>query len=160
MYYELFQFLQVGIFMCCCLCVFYYVHTGILSVVQMAFTVTFMTVVSWSLSSISPLSTFMSWTLFAFHLGPLTTCAFWESNILLLCRPPIISYINLSMSSTLISGIPSSTGPSTGTTKNLHLAVLSLCLSLSVHTPKCLILDLLYVFRVTELLLWHVRLLL
>ena len=44
-----------------------------------------------------------------------------------------------------MSGIPSSTGLSPGTTKNLQLAILSLCLSLTVQMPNCSMFDSLYV---------------
>ena len=37
-------------------------------------------------------------------------------------------------------GIPGSAGPSPGTTKNLHLALLLLCLNFTVHVPNCSIL--------------------
>ena len=36
-----------------------------------------------------------------------------------------------------MSGIPSSDEPSPGTTKNLHLALLSLCLSFTVYITNC-----------------------
>ena len=76
-----------------------------------------------------------------------------ELNILFFCGSPITSHVILSMFSNSVSGIPSSTGPSPGTTKNLNLAVSSLCLNITVHTPNCSILDWLYVFSMTELFL-------
>ena len=47
------------------------------------------------------------------------------------CGSPIISHIIFNTSSNLKSGIPSSTGPSLGSTQNLCLVVLSVCLNIT-----------------------------
>ena len=60
-------------------------------------------------------------------------------------------FIIFCMFSSSNPGIPSSAGPSLVTTKNLHLAVLSLCLNHTVHAPNCLLSNWLYVFNMTAL---------
>ena len=84
----------------------------------------------------STLSALVCLVLFALQLGPLNAYTVWQSDILFLCVSPITSQIIMSMSSNLISGIPSSSGLLPGATKNLHLAVLSLYLNLTVHTSS------------------------
>ena len=51
-----------------------------------------------------------------------------------------------------MSVIPGRTGPST-TTKNLHLAILSFCVNLNIHTSNCLIFD--YMYVLVLLFLWN-----
>ena len=67
------------------------------------------------------------------------------SNYLSVVLLSIISQITLIMPSNSISGIPINTGPSPGTTKNLHLTQLSLCLIFTEHLLSCLMFDELYV---------------
>ena len=62
----------------------------------------------------------------------------------------------LSMISNSISGIPSSAGLSPGTTKNVQLTCLSLCLIFSLYMPSFSMFDRLYVFNPTVLFVWHV----
>ena len=64
---------------------------------------------------------------------------FCELNFLLSCGLSITPSVIFNILSSSMSGIPSSAGPSQDITKNLHLAVLSLCLNLTVHSPNCLI---------------------
>ena len=49
--------------------------------------------------------------------------------------------------------MPSNAGLFHGIAKNLHLAVLSLCLNRTAHTPNCQIFALLYMFSMTEVFL-------
>ena len=51
----------------------------------------------------------------------------------------------------LMSSVQSSARPSPGKTKNLHLALLFLCLNSTVHTLNCSTLNLLYALNTTEL---------
>ena len=44
---------------------------------------------------------------------------------------------------------PNSTGPLSGTTKNLHLITLSLCLNLTVQISNCSVFELLQAFKTT-----------
>ena len=90
-----------------------------------------------------------------FAAGAMDAPNFWELNPLPSCRYPITLHIVFSMSSNLTSGILSSAGPSPGTTKNLHLMILSLCLNLTLHTPNCSVPDCLYDFSMMELFLWQ-----
>ena len=57
-----------------------------------------------------------------------------ESSFLLSCGSPITSHVLLNILSSLLSGVPSSAGPSSGTTMNLHLVLLTLCLNFNVYT--------------------------
>ena len=59
----------------------------------------------------------------------------------------------LSMSSNLISGIPNRAYPFPGTTKNLHMGCLFLCLIYNLHIPKSEVLVLLYVLNIIPLFL-------
>ena len=49
----------------------------------------------------------------------------------------------LSISSTFMSQISNNAGLLPGTTKNLHLVTLSLCLTLTVQIPNCSMIELL-----------------
>ena len=60
------------------------------------------------------------------------------------------------MIGSLISSIPSSAAPSSGTIKNPHKTVLSLCLNFTGNIPSCSISDQLHVFNMIELFLWSV----
>ena len=83
----------------------------------------------------------------------------YESNFLLNCKSSTTSHVIFSMPSNSISGIPNGAGLSSGTTKNLHLAILFLCLNLTEQTPSS-VFELLYVFNTTALFLWQMKLLL
>ena len=72
--------------------------------------------------------------LLALQLEMLDTSIVCKLNFQLSCMLLITSQIIFSMFSSLMSGIPSSAGPSPDTIKNLHLAYLSMCLNLTVHT--------------------------
>ena len=89
--------------------------------------------------------------LFVLQLGILDASIVCELNFLLSCRSLITSPVILSMFSSSMSGIQRSSGTSLGTTKNLHLALLSLCLNFTVHTPNTSISDWPCVFNMTEL---------
>ena len=67
------------------------------------------------------------------------------------CQPSTTQYIIFNMPGRSMSDISNNAGLSTRTTKNLHVAIISLCLILTVHTPNCLILDSLYVFNTNRL---------
>ena len=77
-----------------------------------------------------------------------------ESNFLISCGLCFMTQVILSMFSNSISGIPSSAGSPPGTTKNLHLTHLSLCLIFTVHVPSCSMFNWLYVFKTMVLFLW------
>ena len=85
------------------------------------------------------------------QLGPLDACIVCESNFLPWCGSSISSHVIISMFNSSISGIPSSIGPSPGTTKKLHLAYISFCLNPTVHVPEHSILDWFYDFNMAEL---------
>ena len=93
-------------------------------------------------------------TFFVLLLGLLDVSTVCNLNFLLSCGSPIISYVILSIFSILISGISSNAGSSPDTMKNLHMTHLSLFYC--TH-PSCSTSDWLYVFKMTELLLWHVN---
>ena len=69
----------------------------------------------------------------ALQLGLLDASIVCKLNILLSCRLPITLLIIFSMFSTSMSWIPSSAGPSPGTTKNLHFTFY-LCVVISLYT--------------------------
>ena len=52
-----------------------------------------------------------------------------------------------------MSAIPNSAGLSPGTTRNLHLATLSLCFNFADHTPNCSMFELLYGFNMIAYLI-------
>ena len=62
-------------------------------------------------------------------------------------------HFTLNLPSNLTSGIPSSSGPPPGTTKNLHSFYLFLCLMVTQHTPYWRMHVLLHMFNMTLLLL-------
>ena len=65
--------------------------------------------------------------------------------LLLCCLYGINVYVNYL--STAVSGIPSSTLPFLGTTKNIHLFLLSLKLIITMQVPNCVMTVLLYDFN-------------
>ena len=79
--------------------------------------------------------------LFVLQLGLLGVSIVCESKFLLSWCSSIISDINHLMLSTSISGIPRNAVQSPGSTRNLHLTHLSLCVNFTVHIPICLITD-------------------
>ena len=83
------------------------------------------------------LSVLICQSVFALQLEPLNGCIVWKSNICLLVTSTLL-HMPSSVCPAILSEILSST-------KNLHLAILSLCLNLTVHTPKCSIIDWFYV---------------
>ena len=86
----------------------------------------------------STLSVLICGALFVVQLGVLYISIACESNFLLSCRSSSILHVILSMLNTSIPGIPYTAGPSSGTTKNLHLTHLSLCLYFTVHMTNCI----------------------
>ena len=96
-----------------------------------------------SLCTITP-SVLICGVLFVLQLGLLDVTTLCMMKFLLSCGLPIISHIILSIRSSLISAIPSSAGPSPGTTKNQHLTHLPLYLNFTEHMPRWCISDWLY----------------
>ena len=82
-------------------------------------------------------------------------CVIWESNFLPACWPLVTSHVTFSMPDTSISGIPNSAGPSPGTTKNLHLTTLFLCVNLTAHIPYFSMFKLLCVSNTTAFFVTH-----
>ena len=78
-----------------------------------------------------------------------------EPDVTLVCESSVWSsnlYIIFSNPNSSMSSIHNSTGPLPGTTKNLHLTTLSLCLNQAEQMHNGYMSKLLYVFRITELL--------
>ena len=70
------------------------------------------------------------------------------------CLSSTNSHVIFSMPNCSISSIPNSTGPSPGTTKNLHLATLFLCLNLAEQTPSSFMFELLCVCFTTAVVVF------
>ena len=80
---------------------------------------------------------FCLWVLVSFSVSTVFYMPAWESSFLLVVLSPVVSHISLIMKSTSMSGILSNAVPLPGTTKNLHLTHLTLCLIFIVHLLSC-----------------------
>ena len=79
-----------------------------------------------------------------------------ESNFLPVCCLSSTLHIIFSHPNSSISGILNSTGPSPGTTKNLHLTTLSLHLNQTEQMPNCSMFELFYLLELLSWVLMHV----
>ena len=85
------------------------------------------------------------------QLGLLDAFIVCKLRVMISCWSPVSSHVIFSIFCSSMSGIPRSAGPSPGTTKNVHLAFLSLCLNLTVYTLNCLVSNVPYIFNMIEL---------
>ena len=90
------------------------------------------------------LSNLLSLSVFALQFRVLDDSIVWELNFLSVCWPFTLQ-IFFSMPSNSKWGIPNNAGLCPGTTKNIHLAILSLWYKFTVCTTNCSILKLLNV---------------